>query len=79
MNESTTTASSKEEESSFKTLQDILHNRIIQKKGEMHESHNRKHTDNLWKEIETLHWVLAQILTLKKIYNSKSRDESTEE
>ena len=32
----------------------------------MHEYHNRAYTDNLWTEIKTLHWVLAQILTFKK-------------
>jgi hypothetical protein len=32
----------------------------------MHEYHNIAYTDNLWTEIKTLHWVLAQILTLKK-------------
>ena len=51
----------------LKTLQNILHNRIIQKNREMHDYHNRAYTDNLWTEIKTLHWVLAQILTLKKI------------
>ena len=43
------------------SLQEILHNSIIQKKGEIHESHNRAYNDNLWTEIETLQWVLAQI------------------
>jgi hypothetical protein len=32
----------------------IMHNRIIQKKGEIHESHNKAYNDNLWTEIETL-------------------------
>jgi hypothetical protein len=48
----------------LRSLQEILHNRIIQKKGEIHKSHNRVYNDNLWKEIEILQWVLAQILTL---------------
>jgi hypothetical protein len=48
----------------LRSLQEILHNRITQKKGEIHESHNRVYNDNLWREIETLQWVLAQILTL---------------
>jgi hypothetical protein len=48
----------------LRSLQEILHNRIIQKKGEIHESHNRAYNDNLWTEIETLQWVLAQILML---------------
>jgi hypothetical protein len=48
------------------SLQEILHNRIIQKKGEIHKSHNRAYNDNVWREIETLQWVLAQILTLRR-------------
>ncbi|HZC49455.1 MAG TPA: hypothetical protein VE244_10385 [Nitrososphaeraceae archaeon] len=48
----------------LRSLQEILHNRVIQKKGEIHESHNRVYNDRLWTEIETLQWVLAQILML---------------
>jgi hypothetical protein len=48
----------------LKSLQEILHNRIVQKKGEIHESHNRVYNERIWTEIETLQWVLAQILTL---------------
>ena len=58
---------SKESESStllLRSLQEILHNRLIQKKGEIHESHNKAYNDSLWTEIETLHWVLAQVLKL---------------
>jgi len=44
-----------EEVSSLKTLQDILHNRIIQKKGKMHKTQNRADTtDRVWTEIEAL-------------------------
>ena len=50
--------------SPLRSLQEILHNRIIQKKGEIHESHNRVYNERIWTEIETLQWVLAQILTL---------------
>jgi len=50
----------------LRSLQEILHNRIIQKKGEIHKAQNRAYTDNLWREIETLHWMLAQIITLMK-------------
>jgi hypothetical protein len=56
----------------LRSLQEILHNRIIQKKGEIHESHNRAYNDNLWKEIERLQWVLAQILTLSRRYKSNN-------
>jgi hypothetical protein len=48
----------------LRSLQEILHNRLIQKKGEIHESHNKAYNDSLWTEIETLHWVLAQVLKL---------------
>jgi hypothetical protein len=30
----------------------------------MHKSHNIVYNDSLWTEIETLQWVLAQILML---------------
>ena len=30
----------------------------------MHKSHNRVYNDSLWTEIETIQWVLAQILML---------------
>jgi hypothetical protein len=61
--------------SALKALQDILHNRIMQKNGEIHESHSEAYTGSLSREIETLHWVLAKILTLKREYttlNSRS-------
>jgi hypothetical protein len=45
----------------LRSLQETLHNRIIQKKGEIHESHNRAFNEMIWTEIETLQWVLAQI------------------
>jgi hypothetical protein len=65
MNESYVAAApASEEELPLKALQDILHNRITQKKVEMHESHNIVYNQNLWREIETLHWVSARILTL---------------
>jgi hypothetical protein len=33
----------------LKALQDILHNRIMQKKGEIHESRNKVYNENLWR------------------------------
>jgi hypothetical protein len=48
----------------LRSLQEILHNRLIQKKREMHPSHNKAYLENLWTEIETLQWVVAQILML---------------
>jgi hypothetical protein len=48
----------------LRSLQEILQNRIIQKKREMHPSHNKVYLESLKIEIETIQWVLAQILTL---------------
>jgi hypothetical protein len=66
MNESSSPSPSPTQSTTLplRSLQEILHNRIIQKKGEMHKSHNRVYNDNPWTEIETLQWVLAQILML---------------
>ncbi|MDQ4056337.1 MAG: hypothetical protein M3156_02850 [Thermoproteota archaeon] len=36
------------------SLQEILHNSIIQKKGEIHESHNRAFNERIWAEIENI-------------------------
>jgi hypothetical protein len=51
--------------SSLRSLLEITDNRIIQKKREMHESYNRAY-NNLWREIETIQWILMQILTTKR-------------
>ena len=40
----------------LKTLENILHNRIIQKKVELHKTHNRGNTERVWTEI---HWNIA--------------------
>ncbi len=48
----------------LRSLQEITHNRIIQKNREMHPSHSKAYLESLWTEIETLQWVLVQILTL---------------
>ena len=66
MNEpsSSTSPSAQSTTLALTSLQEILHNRIIQKKGEIHESHNRAYNERIWAEIETLQWVLAQILML---------------
>ena len=47
----------------LRLLEDILYNRIKQKKQEMHRTHNRDNTDHVWTEIETLQWILAESLS----------------
>jgi hypothetical protein len=66
MNEPSTAPSEQSTTLPLRSLQEILHNRIIQKKGEIHESHNRVYNERIWTEIETLQWVLAQILSLRR-------------
>ena len=44
--------------------QRIIH-KIAQTKDKMHKTRERVVTDRLWPEIETLNWVLNEILVLK--------------
>ena len=62
------------EVSELKALQDILHNRIMQKKEEVHEYHSEAYTGSLSREVETLHWCLAKILTIKREYTSSNNN-----
>jgi hypothetical protein len=68
MNESVPLSSSPSSSPSSKlplnSLQEIIHNRIMQKKREMHPSHNKVYLESLSTEIQTLQWVSAQILML---------------
>jgi hypothetical protein len=48
------------------TLQKAIENGIRQKKREIHPSHNRVDIDSLRIEIETLQWVLDQMLILNE-------------
>ncbi len=41
-------------------------NRIAQIKDEMHKTRERAITDRLWPKIETLSWVLNEILVLSR-------------
>jgi hypothetical protein len=50
----------------LRLLEDILYNRIKQKKREMHKATERAVTDKLWTEIETLQWVLGQSLNVRR-------------
>jgi hypothetical protein len=50
----------------LKTLEDMLYNRIMQKKREMHKATERGVTDKLWTEIEILHWVLSQSINIRR-------------
>jgi hypothetical protein len=51
----------------LKTLEDMLHNRIKQKKEEVHKTKNIAENDRISTEIETLHWVLAKSLSIRRL------------
>ena len=50
----------------LETLEDLLHNRILDKKQEIHKTQSMVDTERLWTEIETLRWVLSQSLSISR-------------
>ena len=47
-------------------LKNRIRDKIIQTKQKMHKTQERTVTDRLWPEIETLNWVLIEILALSR-------------
>jgi hypothetical protein len=47
-------------------LENRIKDKITQTKHKMHETQERTVTDRLWPEIETLNWVLNEILVLSR-------------
>ena len=47
-------------------LEQKIKDRIEQIRHKVHKTHNRAYTDSLWTEIETLNWVLNEILVLSQ-------------
>jgi hypothetical protein len=47
-------------------FQKILNDRIEELRGRIHKAHNPVFNESLMIEIETLQWVLSQILMLKQ-------------
>jgi hypothetical protein len=56
------------EELPLRLLEDILCNRIMQKKQEMHKTKSRADADRIWTEIETLQWILSESFYQKKTW-----------
>jgi hypothetical protein len=50
--------------SELSELEQKIKDRIEEIRHRMHKTHNRAYTDSLWTEIETLNWVLNEILVL---------------
>ncbi len=51
--------------SELSELEQKIKDRIEEIRHRMH-NHNRAYTDSLWTEIETLNWVLNEILVLNR-------------
>jgi hypothetical protein len=47
-------------------LEQRINHKIAQTKDKMHMTRERVVTDRLWPEIETLNWVLNEILVLRR-------------
>ena len=50
----------------LETLEDLLHNRILEKKHKIHKNQSMVDTEKLCTEIETLRWVLGESLILRR-------------
>ena len=47
-------------------LEQRIKHKIVQTKNKIHKTQERAVTDRLWPEIETLNWVLNEILVLSR-------------
>ena len=47
-------------------LEQRINHKIAQTKDKMHKTRERVVTDRLWPEIETLNWVLNEMLVLRQ-------------
>jgi len=47
-------------------LEQRINHKIAQTKDKMHKTQERVVTDRLWPEIETLNWVLNEILVIRQ-------------
>ncbi len=47
-------------------LEQRIKHKIVQTKDKMHKTRERVVTDRFWPEIETLNWVLNEILVLRQ-------------
>ena len=57
----------------LKALEDMLHNKIKQKK-EVHKTKNIAENDKLSIEVDTLHWVLSQSISIRKLLKGQESE-----
>ena len=58
----------------LKALEDMLHNNIKQKKEKVHKTKNMAENDKLSIEIDTLHWVLSQCLSIRRLLKGQESE-----
>ena len=58
----------------LKALEDMLHNKIKQKKEQVHKTKNIAENDKLSIEIDTLHWVLSQCLSIRRLLKGQESE-----
>jgi hypothetical protein len=58
----------------LKALEDMLHNKIEQKKEEVHKTKNIAENDKLSIEIDTLHWVLSQCPSIRRLLKGQESE-----
>jgi hypothetical protein len=58
----------------LKALEDMLHNKVKQKKEEVHKTKNIAENDKLSIEIDTLHWVLSQSISIRKLLKGQESE-----
>jgi hypothetical protein len=52
----------------------MLHNKIEQKKEKVHKPKNIAENDKLSIEIDTLHWVLSQSLSIRRLLKGQESE-----
>jgi hypothetical protein len=58
----------------LKALEHILHNKIKQKKEEIHKTKNIAENDKLSIEIDTLHWILSQSISIRRLLKGQESE-----
>ena len=58
----------------LKALEDMLYNKIKQKKEEVHKTKNIAENDKLSIEIDTLHWVLSQSISIRRLLRGQESE-----
>ena len=52
----------------------MLHNKIKQKKEKVHKTRNISENDKLSIEMDTLHWVLSQCLSIRRLLKGEESE-----